>query len=670
MKHVMTVPLTVLLAIILVSDPAAAGSPESTLKMCLRDVKNMSGRAQKSLDKAAQQTDLRSKHRPIGSAETDLERFEKSCINGPKADQIRDLPGYAEVLAKHKEFKTAVTTAVKELWDAHRAENQAFLDAGPGGDAKTIKGRWRVRPDECYGSGWELDAKYNGQNGFPPQDHPKHKGKAPTGGKKKSAARIKGLDALDDEPGGEASRTGLGKILFDLRCGVKVEGVDPSFRERDGVKHGYIYADDRRAKLGIALLTGEGSDDERVLYQAALAHYCFAGTQWDPVKDYAPYLFCAEAVSGLDLGKLESALKRRYGDSKYPIDNYKFIAKRGLQAKAELDGVIEKVERKFPKMKQLLRDAPDRARKAFAERQRKYSEILEVVAPVTKQLMEDAEQAPPDDCEDFLLDARAILKKEIKLKTPDDVKTLMVFHPIGYQITEALAYCYLHNGKLAKARIEGEALKQANRRVTLVEELFYTSAQDREAMRKKLKSDKQYEKAIPGAGWGLQFLLGGREYAPPLASRAARKASFRTAGESEREPAIIVKKSKAKGGVKLTFKKHKFRYKDQKYNCKDTNKIDRYDMVSNSSGGVSVKPIYKQKCWKVGKPKMKTITYQEKPVVLPKDQADLVKKGMQVTVLANRSRAGDAVIMEAWVPKKGKSKDDCKMKAVSSIPIR
>jgi len=615
-----------------------AQSAEDVLAMCKRDANNTLRRMKADIQSG------------IGSLRT----LEATCIQGPKAEQIKGLAGYAEVQKLHQEAKALLQAAESRAAADESAARASALGAGPGGDAGAIRARWNARPARCQEAG-EWDKAAGAARGKP-------------GG----TARIAGLEEAEGPPkihprvfaGLDSSGRWPGDFRADdhlarIACGKGVEGIDPFFNPNRDLAGRQFLENDPRAALAGALEAGAGDEARRVLYRAALVHECFQATAWDLKKDYEAYLFCADNAGAPPTeAELDKALAAVFPGRDHERDNLRFLLGRATQAQREVDAAFQKMEAKYPRMRTIYRDSAQAARQRWEERRKRYVAAYRVLDPLTARLLEDPESAPPEGCEAELLKLREMLAEEIAPRDAAGVRALRVEHPLGYQITEALAYCHLGRGRLAKARLEADLLRGLNRRITLGEELFYARLDALQALVRELKTEEKILAAVPNyRPHGVGSPLPGSLQRKPLFYEAIdRKGSFETLGESAKKPAVVAEKKAGVDGVQLVFKKFTYTHKYRDTQCKETDRVERYEVRSEANGATSVKPIYHMNCWPVGPVKSEPITHQEKPALLPREDAEGVEPGQQVIVLVNTRVKGDSALVDCWDPKAGRDK--------------
>jgi len=614
---------------------ALAQSAEDVLAMCKRDANNTLRRMKADVQSG------------IGSLRT----LEATCIQGPKAEQIKGLAGYEEVQRLYQEAKALLQGAESRAAADEGAARDSALAAGPGGDAGAIRARWNARPARCQDAAeWDRAA-----------------GAAP--GKPGGTARIAGLEdegTARIHPRVFAGLDSSGRWPSDFRpddhlarivCGKGVEGIDPFFNPDRDVAGRQFLENDPRAALAEALQSGSADETRRVLYRAALAHECFQATAWDVKKDYEAYLFCADSAGAPPTeAELDKALAAVFPGRDHERDNLRFLLGRASQARREVDGAFQKMEARYPRMKAVYRDSALAARQRWEERRKRYVAAYRVLDPLTARLLDDPDSAPPAGCEAELLKLRGMLAEEVAPRDAAGVRALRVEHPLGYQITEALAYCHLGHGRLAKAKQEADALRGLNRRLTLAEELFYARLDALDALARELKTEEKILAAVPSyRPHGVGSPLPGSLQRKPLFYEAIdRQGSFETLGESAQKPAVVAEKKAGADGVQLVFKKYTYIHKYRDTQCKETDKVERYEVRSEANGATSVKPIYHMNCWPVGPVKSEPITHQEKPALLPREDAEGVKPGQQVIVLVNTRSRGDSALVDCWDPKAGR----------------
>ncbi len=532
--------------------------------------------------------------------------------------------------------------APAQAW-AQRAPDPAsakLLASVPEGDKEAIRKRWWARPDRCRsGEAWD---KANGAGAEPA----------------KSAAHIAGLEdaGLDARKATHDRvfvRSGDGRLTAGMSpdehlarqlCGYEVEGID----EHPDLYNMQFLENDSRTALGAAILSGKADEAHTALYKAALTYLCFAGSSWKMDQGYLAYRYCSEALGQPpETADVEKALEQLFPKRDFERANLLYQLKRGLEASGPVKQAFEAMELKYPRMKAVFRDSADQARQRIAERRERYADYFRVLDPITQAIFEDPQGKPAPDCEQTLLGLRAKLAQEVPPHDEEGVRTLRVGHPVGYQITEALAHCYLGLGKKAKASLEAEALRLANRRLTLDEEMFYSRYEALNAAEQELGTGEKMLMAIPNYA---------HRFESPVPLTVLRTPHFKemigggieSRGMSREKPAVVAAIKKVAEGVQLTFKKFSTTTKYRDDECKSTNKIARFDIEGNR-----VVPVYEKICHPVGPVKSYTTTYQEKPMVIPASDASLVKEGMQVAVLVNVHDTNDTALESLFWPKTG-----------------
>ena len=226
---------------------------------------------------------------------------------------------------------------------------------------------------------------------------------------------------------------------------------------------------------------------------------------------------------------------------------------------------------------------------------------------------------------------------------------------LNYQISEALTYCFLGRGKNAKAYQEAGVLRKGIRRVTTAEAAYLAVQDALLAAQQQLRSRERMDKELPGWDWHLRLPrrpdtclnLSGHRFR----SLASARGRLETIGKSEDRPAVVAAMKKVDKGVLLTFKKISWKYPRFKYKCTQTNKVDYYEIRGNR-----LQPKYRSSCRTVGKPKWITVKYQEKPLVIPAEDAPLVKSGRFVEIIVNSGREGDTAVANVFLLKGKRAK--------------
>jgi hypothetical protein len=448
-----------------------------------------------------------------------------------------------------------------------------------------------------------------------------------------------------------------------VACGHKIRGIDPQWQISGGSTTGLLgefgsEAQDRnserdrdsRVVLARALHDHVGDANHRALYEAVLAHQCFAATEWSVKHDYLRYLHCVSALDEVpSAAALDAAVQAVYPDSAWHRANLEFVLQVGLQARQQVVAAFTDAETKYPLMKQTLRDSAEAAIARFRKRHQERAEIYQLVDPISQQMVADVLSPAPVGCNETLRQARSKLAAQLHPRSEQGMQDLVAGDSLGYQITEAMAYCYLRAKLPAHARREIESLK-GGRRIANEEEAAYYAREDAIAdAEKKLgvssrhsRDDvKKLEKTIPPLTFGAALY----DFRPSSLSEASRMinevygAAVRAVGDDHSFPVIIVGKSSADNGVTLTFKKTTYPWQDVQ--CQNTDRIDRID-YSGSSAHV----VYQQACKAVGPVEQRT--HQEPPLVVAAQDAATAAKGQQIFVMV--SDGADGAIVKAWMP--------------------
>ncbi|MFY0566950.1 hypothetical protein ACN28E_24355 [Archangium lansingense] len=605
-------PLPLLLVTSLaVSTVARAGDYRGALAMCQKDARTAVLRIQKG-----------------GPAEgaSMFRTVEEMCIKGKGAAGMRELPGYEDVLRDYEEAKRLM-----------QAAEDAAAAVSPGGDAQSVTARWEAKPKRCRTTDdWDVAAGLKPQTGGIRRRTP--------GGIAWGMFFERSWDSRSASTTPFGGGSGPDDYLARLACGYDVEGVDPSF-DKDRLWGGQLPDEDPRRLLARALQTGAPDSPRSTLHRVALMFHCYASTGWKVPDHYSTYLYCDEALGKTvpTQGEIEAASEAVFPGRAWEKVNLVYAAQRTLEAKKEVDASFTQAEAQAPRMKAIFRGSADAARREHAEFLTRYAEELRTLEPMTAEaLRRGAHEQMPADCVEKLLPLRARLEAELQPKDEAGVQALRTGHSLGFQITEALTACYLARGHLARAKLEAESLMKGSRRVTEEEKVFHARLAAQWQAKRDLPTKEQRVQAIPNWESVEDYpQVPETEIASNDLMEQVRhmEASINTIGDVRGMLAVVVSKRETPEGVWLTFKKFTSTYREME--CRDTNEIVRLSFV-----GRSVHPVYRKECKEVGP--LRKHTVQAEPVLLSKEEADLVQKGMQLKALVNQNNPADSVLTDLW----------------------
>ncbi len=530
----------------------------------------------------------------------------------------------------------------------------AFAQSAPGGDDKAVRERWRARPEACQ------EPSYNE---YSEEKMAKKRAKA--------AASISGEDDADAAPDvvdvrafeapvnwHKLTRIYPNTWIARLACGFGVSGIDENWHK--GLLLGGLRTPERdtgagskgldpRTVLADAVRTHAGDAAHRTLYEAALLHQCFAASEWDAKRSYLKYLWCADALDEVPTAEeVTKAVATIFGNSPWHRANFEYLFAQGLAARAQVTAAFTKQEASFPQMKEVLRDSADAAVAAFRQRHQKYAEIYKLVDPISQRFADDPSAAPPADCSETLLRAREQLGTALHAKGEPGVLMVVAGDPLGYQISVALAYCYLGTHRPAHARMEVENIR-GGRSVANEREAAHVARIDAIAaleVKLGIHNDRDHAeheklvKVVPSL-WGYQSM---DEVVPEsivstsIVINDVYKAPVRLAGDEHRYPLIVAAMKHDGDKVMLTFKKTTTPW--QELSCHDTDKIDRID-YSGSSGRV----VYQRDCKGVGP--IKQMPHQEPGFAISAVDAKHVAIGNEILAYV-ADDVGDGAVMSVY----------------------
>ena len=315
-----------------------------------------------------------------------------------------------------------------------------------------VRQRWKAKPERCVSpEAWDAAAGTQAQA---------IKASARISGAPRSTGGGSHPKVFDSRlPSGDLpSKLGVDGHLARLACGLELEGVDPWFDDDRHVWNGQLLdaRSDSRLVLAHALQTVQPDSAHATLYRAALLHHCYAATEWRVPEHYLPFLFCEDSLQSVpSVDQVETAIASVFPGRDWERDNLLFATRRALEARSAVIAAFADAEAQSPRMKAVFRDPGDTARQRHATFRTRHAEALRTLEPLTKAALQGDPSAIPADCEAQLVGLRTALANELAPKDAEGVRMLRVGHPVGTQMTEALAACYLSKGRLAAARHGG-----------------------------------------------------------------------------------------------------------------------------------------------------------------------------------------------------------------------
>ena len=649
------------------ADESFSQERQNTLSLCKSNTESAVRHAEELHEDLEGKTDPPLHDHDIGDKIGNIEGA-RDCAEGERAQEIRRMPGSAEVRANW-ERASRLLESYKE--GARQAEEEGFAAAraeGLGDDnPEQQRQRWRERPRRCTDGD-----KWNEAAGVEQREEA-------------STATIQGADSVLDTDERRVPeevfsnnrfsyREGPYAVLVRHTCGKDVQGVDDYYavdRQNFGSQVGQREA---RAFIGDVVRDDSHPEHLQTLYQAVAAHLCWTRTSWDLTTGYSAYLYCRDIADDLPSAQeVEQAMVEEFPDFEFEQDNMRFMYQQALDAKEEVDGAFAELEEEYPVMREVYRDAAEEAEEVWHRQQEEYAHLIEQIAPITELLLDDVENEAPQDCLAITQSARKELAEEIVIETPGDVRELRIGHPVGYQITEAMAYCHLHAGNLAEASLEAHALDEGMRRVTLGENIAVERRRALQEVEQRHDGDEEaitrdipfyelrhnYTSPLPGDthrspsffgylnyGHGMRSdLIGGPEADDEDSEQADIR--FRQIGQrNPQERPVIESIQDHRLGQRVVFVTETETRMHQQRECERTDRVEGYRMR-----GDRVEVEYEQRCRNVGEPRPVEIQHQYDPVVLANSQAEVLRPNMRVEILNNshpNAAEDDTVLKRVW----------------------
>jgi hypothetical protein len=639
---------------------------KNALTMCVSDAETAVTKA----DDLLADKDDEMFERDIRRYKKEIREVKEDCLEGEQAEKFEGLSDYEKVKKNYKEAMRKLEKYEKRESEEH----ETVMQEGVGGDDEMVRERWNNRPKRCKSTDvWNKKMGYT-------DDEEEDDG----------AANISGSELIEEETGPEPVSLGSPShgstargLTARYMCGKKVEGVDAFYSASD--KPGtaddrlgsYALEHDPRTIVGEAANDKELSESRRTIYRAVTSYLCWSRTNWNLEYGYGPYLKCGDVASEIPSAEaVKQAMQEEYPDQEFEMRNAMHMARKAAEAKPKVDEAFAKLEKKYPKLREVFVEPAERAEKQFEEQREKYADIYKKLDPITQRLFEDPKSTPPENCVETLQSARETVAERagLAMTSPEDVEKLRTGMAVGYQITEALAYCYTNNGELAKARVEADAIDGGTRKLNRAEFIYYARKQALREVEQKYDGDEEkitevlpnYEYLdqrspipLPGSTRRTPSFysiiwedLGGRfeviggpdsdeedsdEDEPD--SRSRGRATTRNGKQSP----VIAREASHAEGSKIVFESNTETVTYQPTNCRQTNRLSHWELRGNR-----MEAVYETECRPVGDEETKQVTHQHDPVVVPADQAELVEPGMRIEVFNNTRSEGDAAILRAW----------------------
>lgn len=443
-------------------------------------------------------------------------------------------------------------------------------------------------------------------------------------------------------------------------------------RRSRGVPRGYKGIRLKTSKILVEnRLIGEPelTDAQKTVYRAAHVASCYG-----PSTPYLQFVGCRAFVKKVPSPEdVRAVLEKRLPGQTWEHGNFLLFYKDALRHREENKKEYAKLEKKHPKLKEAFADSTEKALKRFREVRDKYPDMFEKLDPLTEKFLENA--PPPENCEDRVLELRETLKDDIPPTDPSNVRRLVASHPLGYQITEALAYCYSDDddasAKLIRAK---KSTDNTKRQVNWVEYVVAARELAVAEFNKKLSS-REIEHHFPN-----EFIEMGAinvrddplyEYSNylkmpvgPEVPTYGNDSVKLGGGKGAIAPNVIKSKKKVDNGVKITFESTETFGREGIYECWETDKVQKFI----HRGGETI-AVY-EKCKQVDSKRKKTGHYQHDPIILSEDEATHLETGMGIQWYYNSLQkesgksAEDAALKNAFWPNKPKGEREVVVQGV------
>ncbi len=541
-----------------------------------------------------------------------------------------------EGIPREREAVPSPTSVVDEV---DESDPNDPVSIGLGEDAD-ISRRFRNRPDRCkYGRNWNAEIVGEEDSGG---------SAAISGGSETNPNEV--FQSIFNDSMGETPTAR--QYLIRVMCGIQIYGID-NWVDEPPVFTNYTYHSTPHVWLS-RFLVDEGAESEELetLYSAVVAHSCWAHSKWDADRGYLPYLYCSRIAGEIpSTEEVAQAFDSYYPGHAYERQNILHMTELAHGAREEVSAAFARAEEQEPELHQRLYQGMFDAMAEREEKRRQLAAIYAKVDPITEVLVDSVDNRAPAGCVDTLLEARNELANELFGGAPsnvEEVRELTARHALGYQITEALAFCYLATGQTAQAEMYHAMLDQGSRRVTEEEVAFLAVYGAINEIKQEEGRDDVLGGFVPVEIHHVYHLVrpATMGVAQSMGYEIPANDWFRTVGDTAEQPAVVAELNPQDEGVEVVFKEFSETIHYRERECFETDRIVRYDQR-----GDSIYPVYERQCHPVGDVKTRTVTYQAPSVVLPKAEADRVEVGQQIRVRYNRVTDDvDAVVLHMFEP--------------------
>jgi hypothetical protein len=373
---------------------------------------------------------------------------------------------------------------------------------------------------------------------------------------------------------------------------------------------------DPRTIVGEAANNEDLSAHRRTLYRAVASYLCWKRTKWDLEVGYGPYLKCRDVAGQVPSDKeVEGAMEAEYPGQEFEQANVMHMLEEASEAKPEVTAVFGKLEKKYPKLREVFVEPAERAEKAYEKQRDKYADVYKKIDPITERLLDDPTSTPPEDCRETLRSARETIaeREGITLDGPDAVDELRVDTPVAYQTTEAFAYCHYMNGDLDQR--SPMPLPGSTYRTPSYHSMMFDD--------------------------GIRFeIVGGATEAS--GDESGDDSDLHTTSKSGKRLPVTGSIEDHEKGKKIVFETNTETVTWQPRKCRKTDKFSHWERQGNK-----VVAKYQQECEPVGEAKSRKVEHQLDPLGVPADQAEMLESGMRVELLNNEMEIGDAAVLRA-----------------------
>lgn len=385
------------------------------------------------------------REREAGQKIQRVESFEQNCIEGDDADQIRMMPGYAEVKENHERARSLVDEFRAERGPTEREEREAVAYGGQAGNAANERASLVV--DAIHAP--------PGQHAPPVENAPEH-------------LQCKGAHRYDSH--------NIEHQFHILYCPNDQMAAD--VEQNDGrIAEGVIGAAMERLQDTIETI----GQDHRERWRVSYVHHC--STLMQNQSSPGPYttLTCKWYADHMDLDRLAEQESWMSAELEEHIREWLQEDRQVIERAARQHFPADDAERE----REVFYDLREQAWQDYVQDRQDNAEYYEVV----ESFEDDIQAGDIAGCEQSL---RSELEEYMGTLGATDRQSVIdhISAPVGYALTESLARCHWHHDRDFEAGVYLRLLQDERREVTFGERVYFNQIEE-------IRHDQQEAERMP-----------------------------------------------------------------------------------------------------------------------------------------------------------------------------